>query len=115
MTLAVTIIGGTIAATSTVLVGMMTFRLGMVNSDRERIKALEERLDRLDEALAEERAYAAALADHIYRGKPPPPPPHPKRRNVPLVPWAALLQIEIATKIATNIVFLKPRTSPPPG
>ena len=77
MTIAAIVISGALALSTALIGGVMTLRLGMVNSDRDRIKALEARLDHLEEALAEERAYAAALADHIYRGKPPPPPPHP--------------------------------------
>lgn len=72
-----TIVVSIIGAAAVVVGGVLTFKLGMVNSDRARIKALEERVDNLERELRAEREYSASLRDHIYKGKPPPPPQHP--------------------------------------
>lgn len=47
------------------------------SSDRDRIKSLEERVDRVEKRELKWQNYAAELRAYITEGKPPPPPPFP--------------------------------------
>jgi outer membrane murein-binding lipoprotein Lpp len=73
----VAIIVAAIGALGVVTGALVNFKIGMTNSDRDRIRDLEARVTELEDDREADREYIAQLRDHIYRGLPPPPPPRP--------------------------------------
>lgn len=66
----ITVLGSTIAA-------YMTFLGTKMKSDRDRLGAIEARLDKTEKQNIGLWAYCRALIDHIYKGGGPPPPDPP--------------------------------------
>jgi outer membrane murein-binding lipoprotein Lpp len=73
----VAIIVAAIGALGVVTGALVNFKIGMTNSDRDRIRDLEARVTELEDDREADREYIAQLRDHIYRGLPPPPPTRP--------------------------------------
>jgi len=67
-----------VGAVAFVIGAVLTYRASSRGTDHNRIKALEDRVDKLERINGHLWTYNRELVDHIYRGKPPPPPPPPE-------------------------------------